>query len=317
MRIFLAGATGALGRRLVPRLRAQGHEIVGMTRSPDKAERLRAADIEVVVADALDRAAVVRAVIEARPEVVVHQATDLARLRTWRHWEEDFVTTNLLRTTGTDNLIAAARAAGARRFVAQSFAGWAYVRGGAKLKTEEDPLDPEPPSASRRTIEALCYLEKAVGALTGGDGRMAGLVLRYGNFYGPGTSIAADGDLVTVVRRRGLPIVGGGAGMWSFIHVDDAANATRAAIEHGAPGVYNVVDDEPAPVAEWLPLLAEAIGAKRPRRIPGWLGRQTIGEVGMLIMTASPGASNVKAKHELGWHPRYASWRDGFRTGLT
>jgi nucleoside-diphosphate-sugar epimerase len=312
MRIVVAGATGALGRRLVPLLVERGHEVVGMTRSPAKAADLRAAGAEPVVADALDRDAVLRAVGQARPEVVVHQLTALAGLTNSRRFDQGFALTNRLRTEGTDHLLAAARAAGARRFVAQSFAGWPFARVGGPVKTEEDPLDPDPPAEFRRTLDAIRHLESAV---LGAEG-LEGVVLRYGGFYGPGTSVGDGGFLLEEIRRRRLPIVGAGTGVWSFVHIDDAAAATAAAVERGAPGIYQIVDDDPAPVSAWLPALAAAIGAKPPRRVPAWVARLVAGEHGVVLFTDIRGASNAKAKRELGWNPAYPSWRQGFRTGL-
>ena len=311
MKIFLAGATGALGTQLVPLLVSSGHDVVGTTRSPDKAEALRAAGAEPVVLDVLDDRAVLEAVLRAEPEVIVHEATALASMGdNPKKFDEDFATTNRLRTEGTDHLLAAAHAAGVRRFVAQSYTSWPYAREAGRIKTEEDPLDPEPPEAFRRTLAAIRHLEQAV---TEADG-IEGVVLRYGGFYGPGTSLAADGSHMEAVRRRKFPIVGSGEGVWSFVHIWDAATATLAAIESGSPGIYNVVDDDPAPVSEWLPALAEAIGAPAPRHVPTWLGRLAGGEPAIVLMTQSRGASNEKAKRELGWRPRYASWREGFET---
>ena len=313
MRIFVAGATGTLGRRLVPLLVANGHTVVGTTRTPGKAEALRAAGTTPVVLDALDRDAVLDAVGRAEPEVVVHQLTALAEFTDFRKLEESFAATNRLRTEGTDHLLAAARAAGARRFVAQSYAGAGfYARTGGPVKTEDDPLDPDPPAGLRRTVQAVRHLERAVLEAEG----IAGTVLRYGSFYGPGTSLGEDGVYLKAVRRRQFPIVGAGTGVWSFIHIDDAATATLAAIERGSPGVYNIIDDDPAPVAEWLPALAADIGAKPPLRVPAWLARLLMGEHAVVMMTESRGAANAKAKRELGWRPAYASWRTGFRVGL-
>jgi 2-alkyl-3-oxoalkanoate reductase len=312
MKIFVAGASGALGRPLVPALVSAGHSVVGMTRSPGKADALRAAGAEPVVADALDRDAVMDAVRRAEPEVVVHQLTAIPPNASLRRFDREFELTNRLRTEGTDHLIAASRSAGVRRFVAQSFGGWSYAREGVPVKTEEDPLDPSPPEQFRRTLDAIRYLEAAVAGAEGPEG----LALRYGWFYGPGTSIGEGGPIVEGVRRRRLPIVGGGGGIWSFIHVGDAARATVAASERGAPGVYNVADDEPAAVSEWLPALASALGAKPPRRVPAILGRLGTGEAGVVMMTQIRGASNAKAKRDLGWQPAHASWREGFRTGL-
>jgi nucleoside-diphosphate-sugar epimerase len=312
MNVFVAGATGALGRRLVPLLVAGGHRVVAMTRSPAKAEGLRAAGAEPVVADALDRDAVLAALGDARPEVVVHQLTALADMTDFRRFDEGFAATNRLRTEGTDHLIEAARAAGARRLVAQSFAGWPFARVGGPVKTEDDPLDPDPPAAIRRTLDAIRHLEAAV---LGAEG-LEGVVLRYGGFYGPGTSAGAGGFIVEDLRRRRFPIIGAGTGVWSFIHIDDAASATAAAVERGAPGIYQIVDDDPAPVSAWLPALAEAVGARPPRRLPIWVARLVAGEHGVVLMTEARGAANAKAKRELGWRPAYPSWRQGFRTGL-
>jgi 2-alkyl-3-oxoalkanoate reductase len=312
MRIFVAGATGALGRRLVPLLLDGGHQVTAMTRTPGKAAGLRAAGAEPVVADALDREAVLAAVTAARPEVVVHQLTDLAATTSFRRLDREFAGTNRLRTQGTDHLVAAAQAAGARRLVAQSFAGWPFARVGGPVKTEDDPLDPDPPAELRRTLDAIRHLEAAV---LGAEG-LEGVVLRYGGFYGPGTSVGEGGFMVEDLRRRRFPVVGAGTGVWSFIHIDDAAAATVAAVERGAPGIYQIVDDDPAPVSAWLPALAAAVGAGPPRRVPAWLARLLAGEHGVVMMTEARGASNAKAKRQLGWRPAYPSWRQGFRTGL-
>jgi 2-alkyl-3-oxoalkanoate reductase len=308
MRIFVAGATGALGRHLVPLLVKNGHEVVGTTRSPEKAATVRDAGAESVVLDAFDRDAVIAAVVRAEPEVVVHELTALAGFTDVRKFDQGFRVTNRLRTEGTDHLLAAARAARARRFVAQSFAGWPYARAGGPVKREEDPLDPDPPAALRSTLRAIRHLEAAVLGAAG----MTGIVLRYGAFYGPGTSLGQGGSQTDAVRHRRFPIVGGGTGVWSFVHIEDAAAATVAAIERGAPGVYNIVDDDPAPVSAWLPGLAGAVGARPPWRIPAWLARLVVGEHGVVVMTDARGASNAKAKRDLGWHPAYPSWRTGF-----
>jgi nucleoside-diphosphate-sugar epimerase len=307
MRILVAGATGALGKQLVPRLAAAGHEVVALTRSVGKRAAIHAMGAEDVVADALDAEAVGRAVSEAEPEVIVHQLTALARSLDMRHFERDFALTNRLRTEGTDYLLAAGRAVGVRRFVAQSFAGWPYARTGGLVKAEDDPLDPAPVDAMRSTLDAIRHLEDAV---TGADWT-EGIVLRYGGFYGPGTSLGPGGEHVELVRARKFPVVGDGGGVWSLIHIEDAADATVAAIERGPRGVYNVVDDEPSPVAVWLPAVAEALGAKPPRRVPRWLGRLLAGEAATVMMTEVRGASNAKAKRELGWEPKHPSWRTG------
>jgi nucleoside-diphosphate-sugar epimerase len=312
MRVFVAGATGAIGKPLVPMLLAGGHEVVAMTRSRDKADGLRAIGATPVVADGLDRQAVVDALAASRPEVVVHELTALTGFKNMKHWDREWRQTDQLRTEGTDHLLEGAKAAGARRFVAQSYAGWPYARAGGTVKTEEDALDPQPPEGMRRTLDAIRYLEQRTLDTAGIDG----LALRYGGLYGPGTSVAPGGDTLEMVRARRFPLVGRGTGVWSFVQIEDAAAATLAAVERGQPGVYNVVDDDPAPVAEWLPELAEAIGAKPPMRLPVWLARLAVGEPGISLMTRVRGASNLKAKRELGWRPRYPSWREGFRSGL-
>lgn len=314
MKVFIAGATGAIGRHLVPQLAARGHDVVGMTRSPSKQEALARLGARPVVADALDPDAVGRAVAAAEPEVVVHELTALSGDLDMRHMDRAFATTNRLRTEGTDSLLAAARAAGADRFVAQSFAGWPAARTGGPVKDEDAPFDPHPPEGMRAGLDAIRHLEDAV---TGAD-FLEGVVLRYGGFYGPGTSLSAAPDAVhsEAVRARRFPIIGDGAGVWSFIHIADAAAATVAAIEHGARGIYNVVDDEPAPTRVWMPELARVLGARPPRRVPRWIGRLLGGEAVVVLMTDARGASNTKAKRELGWRPRYPSWRQGFAEGL-
>ena len=310
MRVFVAGASGAIGRHLVPQLLANGHDVVAMTRSPSKTDALRAAGAFPVVVDGLDRDAVVAAVTGAEPEVVVHEMTAITDVGNPRRIDAEFAPTNELRTKGTDHLLEAARAAGARRLVAQSFSGWPNIREGGPVKTEDDPLDPDPPAPMRRTLDAIRYLERAVAGAEGLDG----VVLRYGGFYGPMADMPAK--FLETIRKRRMPVVGDGAGVWSFVHLDDAAAATVAAVEGGARGIYNVVDDEPAPVAEWLPAFAEAIGAKPPRHVPAWLGRLAGGEAAISIMTQVRGSSNAKARRELGWEPRHRSWRQGFREAL-
>jgi nucleoside-diphosphate-sugar epimerase len=307
MKVLVAGATGALGRQLVPRLVANRHEVVGMTRGrPEAVHELGAVP---VVADALEPGDVARAVGETEPEVIVHELTALSgSLSDIRHPDRAFALTNRLRTEGTDHLLAAGRAVGVRRFVAQSFAGWPFARRGGPVKTEEDALDPTPAAAMRGTLDAIRHLEDSV---TGADWT-EGIVLRYGAFYGPGTSFDRDGEQFQLIRKRKFPVVGDGGGVWSFIHIEDAADATVAAVERGASGIYNVVDDEPAPVAEWLPAAATAFGAPPPRRVPRWLGRLLAGEAATVMMTEVRGASNAKAKRELDWRPGHPSWREGF-----
>ena len=319
MNVFVAGATGVLGRQLVPQLVARGHTVVGMTRSASKQDLVRGLGARPVVADALDPDAVAQAVASAEPQVIVHQLTALSgkmSIRDARHPDRSSMATmtNRLRTEATDHLLAAGRAVGARRFVAQSFGAFRWARTGGPVLTEADPLDPDPPAPLRPVVEGLLYLEQAVTTIEWGDG----LALRYGGFYGPGTaiSLAADAQMAAPVRARRFPIIGDGGGVFSHVHIDDAAAATAVAVEQGAPGIYYIVDDEPAPVREWLPALASALDAKPPRRIPRWLGRLAAGEAATLIMTDARGASNEKAKRELGWKPRYANWRQGFAQGL-
>jgi nucleoside-diphosphate-sugar epimerase len=307
MRVFVAGATGAIGRQLVPRLVAAGHEVHGMTRSESKEAMLYELGAVPVVADALDPDQVAEAVGRARPEVIVHQLTAIGAID-MRHFDRDFALTNRLRTEGTDYLLSAGQAVGVSRFVAQGIASYgAYVRTGGPVKSEEEPFDPTPAREMRETVAAIRHLEAAVL----GAQWTEGIVLRYGVFYGPGTSLAPGEEQFELVRRRKFPLVGDGGGVWSFIHVADAAEATVVAVEHGHRGVYNVVDDDPAPVAEWLPALAQEVGAKKPMRVPRFVGRLFAGEAGVVMMTEIRGASNAKAKRELGWRPAHPSWRQG------
>jgi len=312
MRIFVAGASGAVGKHLIPLLREAGHVVIGTTRSAEKAEYLRAQGVQAEILDALDRRATVSAVMRARPDAIVHQLTAISAKLNLRRFDREFALTNRLRTEGTDNLLAAARAAGVRRVVAQSFAGWIYERAGGSVKTEDDPLDPEPPAAFRRTLDAIRYLEATLHAAE----PIETIALRYGWFYGPATSICRGGALLDAIRRRQLPLVGSGTGIWSFIHIADAAAATAAAVERGVPGIYNVADDEPAPVREWLPFLADAIRERPPRHLPSWLARMLIGHHGIVLMNEIRGCSNRKVKAALDWRPRYPSWRTGFIEGL-
>ena len=309
MKVLVIGATGAVGLPLVSQLVDRGHEVVGTSRTQERAETLRKLGVVPAMLDVLDREAARRLVQETKPDTIVQQATALADGIDLKRFAETFAPTNRLRTEGADNLIAAARAAGVKRFLAQSYAAWTYAPEGGPPVAEDDSPDADPPAELRRTHEAIRQLERAVLGIDG-------IVLRYGGFYGPGTSLDRDGEQTEAVRKRQFPLVGDAGGVWSFIHVDDAATATLAAIEHGRPGIYNVVDDEPAPVREWLPYLAEIAGAKPPRRVPGWLAKHFVGEHGVAMMTQTRGASNAKAKRELGWRPHYASWRDGFRAVL-
>lgn len=308
MKVFVVGASGAIGSRLVPQLVEHGHDVIGTARSPERADRVRSLGAEAVTLDLLDGRAVREAVSAARPDVIVHEATALSNLDI-RHFADSFAVTNRLRTEGTEHLLAAARDSGVERFVAQSYAGWAYARAGGPPATEDDSWDPDPPAELVGTYEAIREQERDVLAF-------GGIVLRYGAFYGPGTSLDRDGEQTEAIRKRQFPLVGDAGGVWSFIHVDDAAAATVAAIERGRPGIYNVVDDDPAPVREWLPYLAELAGAKPPRRVPTWLAKRLVGEHGVALLTQTRGYSNAKAKRELGWRPEYASWREGFRAVL-
>jgi nucleoside-diphosphate-sugar epimerase len=300
MRVFVVGASGAIGTRLVPQLLDRGHEVIGTATSPERAKRVSELGAEAIVLDLLDPRAVREAVLAARPEAIVHEATALANLSDFKHFDRSFAQTNRLRIEGTDALLAAAREAAVPRFVAQSYASARYARQGGLVKTEDDPLDPNPPEAARQSWDAMAYLDRVVI-------EAGGIALRYGVFYGE-----ADDKLVETVRKRMWPIVGDGGGVSSFIHLDDAAAATVLALEHDGPAVYNIVDDEPAPARVWLPEVANIVGAKPPRRFPTWLARLFAGEAVVMMGTESRGASNAKAKRELGWTLCYPSWRQGF-----
>jgi nucleoside-diphosphate-sugar epimerase len=305
MRVFVAGGSGAIGRQLVPKLVAEGHEVVATATSSTKLSEIRAWGADAVVMDGLDRASVTGAVTDARPEVIVHQMTALAGVADLRHFDRTFALTNRLRTEGTRYLLEAAVKTGTGRVVAQGFTGWPNEREGSAVKDETSPLDPHPPKAMRQSLAAIAELEESVSNASGVDG----LVLRYGNLYGPGSEAMLD-----IVRKRKFPVVGNGAGVWSFIHVADAADATLAAIDRGAAGVYNIVDDDPAPAAEWIPYLAEVLRAKRPLHVPAWAGRLAAGEAAVSMMTQARGSSNTKAKAQLDWAPRHSSWREGFQS---
>jgi len=306
MRIFVAGATGAVGRPLVPRLVRAGHTVFGLTRNPRKAALLRELGAEPVVADALDEQAIRTAVHTARPDVIVHELTELTGASDLRKFDRTFANSNLLRTRGTDHLLAAARDAGVKRFVAQSYCGWPYARSGGHVKSETDPLDPNPPKEFQRSLDAIRYLENAVTR----SPAIEGVALRYGSFYGDDTGML-DAGPIDQIRKRRVPLIGNGAGWWSFLHIDDAAEATVAAIDRGR-GIYNIVDDEPAQVRDWLPALANMLGAKPPIHLPAWLARILAGEHLVLMMTEARAGSNAKAKNELGWRPHHPSWRQGF-----
>ncbi len=307
MHVYLAGATGAVGQPLVRALVARGHRVTATTRSPGKRDALRALGAEPVVVDGLDAAAVGESVARAEPDAIVHQMTAISPKPDIKHFDRWFAATNELRTAGTEHLLAAADAVGVRRFVAQSFTGWPNGRLGGPVKSEDDPLDANPPAAQTETLAGIRFLERAVLAAP-----LQGTVLRYGSLYGPG----ASEEMVEQVRGRKYPLVGKGTGVWSWLHVDDAASATVTALELAPRDVFNVVDDDPAPVSEWLPELARAVGAKPPLHVPVWLGRVAAGEVGVSMMTQIRGSSNAKARRELGWEPRWSSWRQGFREGL-
>jgi len=304
MRVFVTGATGAVGRHLVPMLVAAGHEVTATTKTPGKAAQLREAGAEAVIVDGLDRAGVIAAVRSAAPDVIVHEMTALTEMRNLRNLDRVFAATNELRVRGTDNLLEAAAEAGTRRVVAQGYTGWPNERTGGLVKTEADPLDSRVVPSAAQTLAAIRHVEESVPRAV-----PEGIVLRYGSFYGPGASQV----MLDVLRKRQMPVVGGGTGIWSFIEITDAAAATAAAVERGAPGLYNIVDDDPAPVAEWLPYLAKVAGAKPPLHVPSWLGGLLAGEFVVAQMTTVRGSSNARARKELGWEPRYASWREGFR----
>jgi nucleoside-diphosphate-sugar epimerase len=304
MHVYIAGGTGAIGRRLVPQLVARGHRVTSTTRDARKIELIEGLGAEAVVVDALDSASVGESVAKAEPDAVVHQLSALSGKLDLKHFDRSFAMTNRLRTEGLDHLIAAAQASGVPHVVAQSYTGWPNLRSGGWVKDEEDPLDPEPPRAQRETLEGIRYLEDATQ-------KVDGTVLRYGGFYGDATNA-----MVPVIRKRQFPLAGGGTGYTSFVHLDDAAGATVLALEQGARGVFNIVDDEPAPASQWLPYLAECIGAKPPVRLPLWVARLAGGEVAVSMLTRTRGSSNARAKRELGWELRWPSWRQGFKDGL-
>ena len=307
MRVFVAGATGAVGRELVPALIAAGHSVAGLTRSAAKAEAIKRAGALPVVADIFDAPSIRQAFLSFRPEIVIHELTGLSGMSDLVHFDRTFAATNRLRTEGTDLLLLAAREAGARRFIAQSFCGWPYERSGGAIKSESEALDPDPPAEQRRSLEAIEHLERTVTSRV-----PEGIVLRYGTLYGVDTGML-DPGAVDLIRRRRMPLIGDGGGWWSFLHVEDAASAAVAAIARGASGeTYNVADDEPAQVKEWLPALAAMLGAKPPLHAPAWVGRLLAGEHMVSMMTQVRAGSNDKAKRALGWRPAHPSWRAGF-----
>ena len=307
MRVFVAGANGAVGKRLVPMLIARGHHVTGTTTNVESSAAIRTMGAEPVVVDGLDAAGIGEAVARAEPDAIIHEMTALSGTPDFRHFDRWFAMTNRLRTEGTEHLLAAARASGVKRFVAQSFTGWSNARTGSWIKTEEDPLDPHPLREQTETLAAIRFLERSVL-----EAPLEGIVVRYGGLYGPGSSET----LAAILRKRMFPVIGNGAGIVSSTHIDDAAGGTVAGLERGRRGIYNIVDDDPAPTREFIPAIAEALGAPRPLHIPAWLGRLIAGEVAVTMMTEGRGSSNVKAKRELGWQPIWPSWRDGFRHGL-
>lgn len=312
MRIFLAGASGAIGQTLIPLLVEQQHEVFGSFRNPANTARVQALGATPVVLDALDGQAVHDRIAEIRPQVVIHQLTAIPARLDLRHIDREFEMTNRLRTEGTRNLASASVQAGVEKFIAQSFAGWPYARRGITLKTEEDDLDPSPPPQMKAILDAIETLEHTVVREQG----FTGIVLRYGPLYGPHSSIASDGAMVDEIRQHKVPVIGQGTGVWSFLHLHDAATATIAALTHGQRGIYNIVDDDPALVSEWLPYLAQCVGAPAPRHIPNFLAKIAVGEHAVAMMNDIRGVSNAKAREQLHWEPKWSSWRQGFREGL-
>jgi nucleoside-diphosphate-sugar epimerase len=302
--VYIAGGTGVVGRRLIPLLVDRGHRVTATTRDPAKAAGLQRLGAQPVVVDGLDSAAVGESVATAEPDAVVHQMSSLAGKLDPKHFDRSFALTNRLRTEGLDHLVTAAQACGVPHLVAQSYTGWPNIRSGGWVKDEEDPLDPDPPKAQRESLDAIRYLEETVR-------KADGTILRYGGFYGD-----ASDAMIPIVRKRQLPLVGGGSGYTSWVHLDDAASATALVLEKGTRGVFNIVDDEPAPASEWLPYLAECLGAKPPLRLPTWVARLVAGEVAVSLLTRTRGSSNARAKRDLGWELRWPSWRQGFRHGL-
>jgi 2-alkyl-3-oxoalkanoate reductase len=312
MKIFLAGSTGVVGRHLLPLLVENKHDVVALIHTPQKGRIVEELGARPIVADVFKKDELFQAIQKTKPEIIIHQLTSLTSAGNFKKFDQEFALTNRFRTEVIDTMLEAARSSQARRFIAQSFCGWPYERKGGLVKTETDPLDPEPPKSFSKSLAAIRHLEQAVTTAA----NIEGFVMRYGIFYGPGTGISKDGAIVKTVQSRKLPIVGNGNGHWSFVHMKDVARATLAAITNGSPGIYNIVDDEPAPVKTWLPYLAEAVQAKPPRKLPVWLARLFIGDGGVSMMTKIRGGSNQKAKRELGWQPFYKSWRQGFLDGL-
>ena len=313
MKILLAGASGAIGQHLIPLLIAQQHEVYGAFRNPAHTDRVKSLGATPILFDALDAAAVQKAFAETKPQAVIHQLTAIPARIDLRHFDRDFALTNQLRTEGTRNLTTSAVNAGVEKFIAQSFAGWPYTPKGIRLKTEEDELDPNPPEQLKTTLDAIRILENIVLR----EPKFTGIVLRYGPLYGPHSSIALDGTLVDDIRHHKVPLIGQGTGVWSFLHLHDAATATVAALNRGQHGIYNIVDDDPALVSDWLPYLAECVGAKPPTHVPNMVAKLMVGDHAIALMNDIRGVSNEKAKRELNWTPKYPSWRQGFREGLS
>jgi nucleoside-diphosphate-sugar epimerase len=311
MKILVAGASGAIGQTLIPVI-IRSHQVFGLFRNPAHSDLVRSLGATPIVADALDPDAVHKAVADTQPDVILHQLTAIPANIDLRHIDRDFELTNRLRTEGTRNLATAAVKAGVKTFIAQSFAGWPYAPKGIRLKTEEDALDSTPPQKLKAMLDAIETLEHTVLR----EQAFSGIVLRYGALYGPHSNLAANGAMVEAIRAHKVPIVGQGTGVWSFLHLEDAAGATLAALEHGQRGIYNIVDDDPAPVNEWLPYLAQCVGAPPPRHVPNLLAQVLVGEHVVSMMNDTRGVSNAKARTELNWSPRWTSWREGFKHAL-
>jgi 2-alkyl-3-oxoalkanoate reductase len=308
MKVFVAGSTGVIGRMLLPVLLEEGHEVIALVRNTKKGRAVEEMGAKTAFADAFNKEELTAAVRKAEPEVIIHQLTAIPKDLNFKKLDEQFVLTNRLRTEVLDSMIAAGHLVGARRFIAQSLCGWPFARVGGPVKTEDDPLDPNPPAGFSKTLAAIRYLEDAIRKTQG----MEAIALRYGFLYGPGATFAKGSSTIELIRRRGMPIIGGGGGVWSFLHVEDAARSTAAALTCGEAGIYNIVDDEPAPVSTWLPFLADILGAKPPLKAPAWLGKMMIGEGGLSLMTRVRGGDNQMAKCLLGWQPVFSSWRAGF-----
>ena len=312
MRIFVAGATGVLGSKLVEKLLQRGHSVVGTSNTRTKLENLRALGVEAVQMDGLDRTSVFQAIAASRPDVIVNEMTSLSTVRTYKNFDDEFRITNRLRQEGSAHLLAAAQAHDVKRIVVQSFAGWPWKVSDRRANSEEAPFEPDVPAKMKESQAAIQQME----AMIASSQNPIGVVLRYGHLYGAGTSFAPDGGVVRAIRKKAFPLIAEGAAVWSFVHVDDAAEATRSAIEEAAAGIYNIADDQPARVAEWLPEVARILGAKPPMRVPAWLGKLFVGDSGLYLMNRARGADNLKAKAYLQWKPAFPDWRTGFANTL-